>query len=48
MAARHRFEVTQHLLRIIGICAQCQRANRARGSKERSTTKHRQPTVRGR
>ena len=25
MAARHNFEITQHLLRIIGICADCQR-----------------------
>ena len=25
MAARHKFEVTQHLLRIIGICAECRR-----------------------
>ena len=29
MAAKHKFEVQQHLLRIIGLCAQCQRANRA-------------------
>src|SRR6476660_2944760 len=28
MAAKHRFEITQHLLRIIGICAQCQAAPR--------------------
>lgn len=26
MAAKHRFQVTQHLLRIIGICAECRRA----------------------
>jgi Fur family ferric uptake transcriptional regulator len=26
MAARHRFQITQHLLRIIGICAECRRA----------------------
>ncbi|HKG79145.1 MAG TPA: transcriptional repressor [Pyrinomonadaceae bacterium] len=25
MAAKHRFEITQHLLRIIGLCADCQR-----------------------
>ncbi|HEY6803952.1 MAG TPA: transcriptional repressor [Pyrinomonadaceae bacterium] len=25
MAAKHKFEVTQHLLRIIGICAECRR-----------------------
>ncbi|HXD32793.1 MAG TPA: transcriptional repressor [Pyrinomonadaceae bacterium] len=28
MAAKHRFEITQHLLRIIGICAECRRAKR--------------------
>ena len=26
MAAKHRFAVTQHLLRIIGVCAECRRA----------------------
>jgi Fur family ferric uptake transcriptional regulator len=25
MAAKHKFEVTQHLLRIIGICAECRK-----------------------
>src|SRR5256886_12501380 len=30
MAAKHRFEITQHLLRIIGICADCRRANKER------------------
>jgi len=28
MAAKHKFQITQHLLRIIGICADCRRANR--------------------
>jgi Fur family ferric uptake transcriptional regulator len=28
MAAKHKFEVTQHLLRIIGLCADCRRANK--------------------
>jgi Fur family transcriptional regulator, ferric uptake regulator len=28
MAAKHKFEVTQHLLRIIGVCAECRRRNR--------------------
>lgn len=28
MAAKHKFEVQQHLLRIIGICADCRRAQR--------------------
>src|ERR1700750_1293293 len=28
MAAKHKFEVTQHLLRIIGVCADCRRASK--------------------
>jgi Fur family ferric uptake transcriptional regulator len=28
MAAKHKFEVTQHLLRIIGTCAECKRAKK--------------------
>jgi Fur family ferric uptake transcriptional regulator len=28
MAAKHKFEVEQHLLRIIGTCADCRRAKR--------------------
>jgi Fur family ferric uptake transcriptional regulator len=28
MAAKHRFQITQHLLRMIGICADCRRALR--------------------
>ena len=36
MAAKHRFEVRQHLLRILGICANCRRQSRAR-TKEDST-----------
>jgi len=34
MAAKHRFEVTQHLLRIIGVCAECRRAMKAAGKGE--------------
>jgi Fur family ferric uptake transcriptional regulator len=30
MAAKHRFEVKQHLLRILGICVKCRRAARER------------------
>ena len=26
MAAKHRFQITQHLLRIIGVCVDCRRA----------------------
>jgi Fur family ferric uptake transcriptional regulator len=42
MAAKHRFEVTQHLLRIIGICSGCRRARREAGKQEGAT----QPRVR--
>ena len=28
MAAKHRFEITQHILRIIGVCAECRRAKK--------------------
>ena len=31
MAAKHRFQVTQHLLRIIGVCAECRRAMKDAG-----------------
>jgi Fur family ferric uptake transcriptional regulator len=34
MAAKHKFEVTQHLLRIIGLCAECRRANRLTAKRE--------------
>ncbi|MDX6614096.1 MAG: Fur family transcriptional regulator, ferric uptake regulator [Blastocatellia bacterium] len=30
MAAKHKFEVTQHLLRIIGVCADCRRNAKSR------------------
>ena len=30
MAAKHRFQITQHLLRIIGVCADCRRARRVK------------------
>src|SRR3989441_9353948 len=36
MAAKHRFEVTQHLLRIIGVCADCRRARKERGKQDSS------------
>ena len=38
MAARHRFEVTQHLLRIIGICVDCRRAKREQARSANSDT----------
>jgi len=34
MAAKHRFEITQHLLRIIGICAECRRARKEKSKQE--------------
>src|SRR6266850_5764568 len=49
MAAKHRFEVTQHLLRIIGVCAECRRAMKAAGKDEtlqRSGTKQATARVR--
>jgi Fur family ferric uptake transcriptional regulator len=35
MAAKYRFEPTQHLLRILGICAECRR--QARGGRKQET-----------
>lgn len=34
MAAKHKFQITQHLLRIIGICAECRRAMKEAGKEE--------------
>ena len=34
MAAKHRFEIKQHLLRILGICVNCRREARGRKKKE--------------
>lgn len=34
MAAKHRFQVTQHLLRIIGLCAECRRAMKKSGEEK--------------
>jgi Fur family transcriptional regulator, ferric uptake regulator len=39
MAAKHRFEVTQHLLRIIGICAECRRAKKQNPTVESTSAK---------
>src|SRR5256714_10261471 len=41
MAAKHRFELTSHLLRMIGICGDCRRQER-----ERKRDHARQPIVR--
>ena len=37
MAAKHRFEITQHLLRIIGICAECRREKKHRQANATAT-----------
>jgi Fur family transcriptional regulator, ferric uptake regulator len=42
MAAKHRFQVTQHLLRIIGVCAECRRAMKDAGK----TTTDQRPRIR--
>ncbi len=46
MAAKHKFEVTQHLLRIIGICAECRRKNRHTESKQTAPPKVRSASTR--
>ena len=46
MAAKHRFEVTQHLLRIIGVCAECRRAMKAAGKDETVQRGAKQTTAR--
>jgi Fur family ferric uptake transcriptional regulator len=40
MAAKHRFEVKQHLLRILGICANCRREARERKKQETIAQPH--------
>jgi Fur family ferric uptake transcriptional regulator len=40
MAAKHRFEVKQHLLRILGICANCRREANARKKHEAAAQPH--------
>jgi Fur family ferric uptake transcriptional regulator len=37
MAAKHRFEVSQHLLRILGTCAECRRKGRESRNERPST-----------
>ena len=39
-AAKHHFEVRQHLLRILGICANCRREARERKKQESATQPH--------
>jgi len=47
MAAKHRFQVTEHLLRIIGVCAECRRAMKESGTEEAAPrTRARQATAR--
>ncbi|MGA9993875.1 MAG: transcriptional repressor [Pyrinomonadaceae bacterium] len=40
MAAKHRFEVTQHLLRILGVCADCRRKAREQKKEETAAQPH--------
>jgi Fur family transcriptional regulator, ferric uptake regulator len=40
MAAKHRFEVRQHLLRILGVCAKCRRAGRESKKEESALAPH--------
>jgi len=42
MAAKHRFEITQHLLRIIGVCAERRRAKKQNAQQENNI----QPKIR--
>ena len=37
MAAKHRFQVSQHLLRIIGVCAECRRSMKDAAKAEASS-----------
>ncbi len=46
MAAKHKFQITQHLLRIIGICAECRRALKEAGKEEPPPSRARQATAR--
>jgi Fur family ferric uptake transcriptional regulator len=49
MAAKHRFRVTQHLLRIIGVCAECRRAMKEAGKEDSMAGARARPaTVRAR
>ena len=40
VAAKHRFEIKQHLLRILGICAKCRSAARERKKQEAAAQQH--------
>lgn len=44
MAAKHKFEVEQHLLRIIGVCADCRRAKRD-ADKQREQSREQIPSA---
>jgi Fur family ferric uptake transcriptional regulator len=48
MAAKHRFEVTQHLLRIIGVCAECRRLKKQTEKKETPAAAPQLASARGR
>jgi|SRR5438876_1932888 len=44
MAAKHKFELTSHLLRMIGICAECRREERTR--RHQAMAARKQPAAR--
>jgi Fur family ferric uptake transcriptional regulator len=49
MAAKHRFQITQHLLRIIGVCAECRRAMKSAGKADATPRRGvKQASARGR
>ena len=48
IAAKHRFQITQHLHRIIGLCSECRRAAKDSGKQETAAAPARQDTARAR
>jgi Fur family ferric uptake transcriptional regulator len=48
MAAKHNFEIRQHLLRIIGICEECSRAQKQKNRDDTAQSESRAVTARSR
>ena len=40
MAAKHRFQLTEHLLRMIGICADCRRTKKQQNASPKESSAH--------
>jgi hypothetical protein len=38
MAAKHRFQLTEHLLRMIGICADCRRQKKQQAASPKQSS----------